>query len=183
MCRSYVRRRARRARHDGVGAPATHGVELVRWPSQAARRDRFARDGIPRLLLVEPDDDPPPAIDLDEDWVRLPVDDRDIEARAGPPGPVVGALDDARPWIDGQACSIEARRRAAGAGRGAVARTLLASPGRSSIVARSNAASGPPGPPSHQGGRRRRLPAAPAGRCPPPPRAHGALPRGFVIDL
>jgi DNA-binding response OmpR family regulator len=38
------------------------------------------RDGVPRLLLVDVEA-APPVVDLDEDWVRLPADDRDIAAR------------------------------------------------------------------------------------------------------
>ncbi len=116
---------------DGVPGAATHGVELVRWPSETALRDRFARDGIPRLLLVEPGEDPPPAIDLDEDWIRLPADGGDVEARAVRLARSSAVLDDARPWIDDQ--RLLHRGPAAvqlTAAEAIVARTLLASPGR-----------------------------------------------------
>ncbi len=52
--------------------------------------------GKPRLLLVEPDADPPITTDPYEDWVRLPAHERDIAARVlglsgrlSPPKPLV----------------------------------------------------------------------------------------------
>jgi hypothetical protein len=55
-------------------------VELVRWPAEAVRRAELAAQGRPRLLLVEPGVAPPP-VDRDEDWIRLPADERDVSAR------------------------------------------------------------------------------------------------------
>ena len=116
---------------DGVSGAGTHGVELVRWPSETARRDRFARDGIPRLLLVEPGHDPPSTIDLDEGWIRLPADPTDVEARARQLAESSAVLDDARPWIDDQG---RLHRGPAAvqltAAEAVVARALLAAPGR-----------------------------------------------------
>lgn len=57
-------------------------VELVRWPTDAARRTSFARAGIPRLLLIEEGASLPEVVGIDEDWVRLPVADEEIRARA-----------------------------------------------------------------------------------------------------
>ncbi len=56
-------------------------VEMVRWPSQRQRRDQLCASRLPRLLLVEPDSPPPVAFDPLEDWVRLPVDRNDLQAR------------------------------------------------------------------------------------------------------
>ena len=56
-------------------------VELVRWPSQRDRRDRLRSSGHPRLLLVEGDTPAPLVTDPMEDWVRLPVDRSDLQAR------------------------------------------------------------------------------------------------------
>lgn len=56
-------------------------VVLVRWPAEAPRRARLVADGVPRLLLLEesaPAPDPPDCL---EDWVRVPVEDRDLQAR------------------------------------------------------------------------------------------------------
>jgi DNA-binding response OmpR family regulator len=58
-------------------------VVLVRWPEEAAERDRLTESGIPRLLLVAPEADPPDTVDPLEDWIRLPADDRDVRARVG----------------------------------------------------------------------------------------------------
>lgn len=60
---------------------ATSDVQLVRWPDDAARRDELAARGVPRLLLVEAGTTPPPSIDVEEDWIRVPADERDLWAR------------------------------------------------------------------------------------------------------
>ena len=60
------------------GGPA---VAVLRWPDHRARVDELRRICQPRLLVVGPDDDPViPSDDL-EDWLRLPVDDRDVRMR------------------------------------------------------------------------------------------------------
>lgn len=56
-------------------------VELIQWPAQADRRGNLAARKRPRLLLVATEADPPRSTDLLEDWVRLPVSDRDVRAR------------------------------------------------------------------------------------------------------
>jgi hypothetical protein len=58
-----------------------HDVVVVTWPDQQEEAERLARQGVPRLLLVEPDADPPMHHDILEDWLRLPADDRDFRAR------------------------------------------------------------------------------------------------------
>jgi len=58
------------------------GVELVRWPQQAALRSALARAGVPRLLLVEADDSPPNPIGLAEDWASSPADDAQLIDKA-----------------------------------------------------------------------------------------------------
>jgi len=57
------------------------GVVLVNWPEHADQLTALAQAGLPRLLLVAPDADPPASVDASEDWVRLPADERDIAAR------------------------------------------------------------------------------------------------------
>jgi hypothetical protein len=57
-------------------------IELVHWPRDEVLRDRLARAGVPRLLLVDPSAEPPGRIGIDEDWIRLPADERDVWARA-----------------------------------------------------------------------------------------------------
>ncbi len=56
-------------------------VELVHWPKEAARRDRLNELRQPRLLLVDPDAEPLLTVDPSEDWVRLPADHEDVQAR------------------------------------------------------------------------------------------------------
>ena len=57
------------------------GVEVLRWPAQAALREPLRRAGIPRILLLGPDDLVPEPIGIDEDWLRLPADDADLRER------------------------------------------------------------------------------------------------------
>ena len=56
-------------------------VPLVRWPSEAGRRDDLARLGRARLLLIEERHDPPPVQDALEDWVRVGVDPVEMYVR------------------------------------------------------------------------------------------------------
>jgi hypothetical protein len=57
-------------------------VTLVRWPLEERRRDELMNAAVPRLLLVEPGEEAPVAKDCLEDWVRVPVDDVEVRARA-----------------------------------------------------------------------------------------------------
>jgi hypothetical protein len=56
-------------------------VALVRWPQESSRLDALREGESPRLVLVEPDAQPPLTADCLEDWVRMPADDADIQAR------------------------------------------------------------------------------------------------------
>jgi two-component system OmpR family response regulator len=56
-------------------------VVLIRWPGERERLDAVRDVGAPRLLLVEPAAEPPSTIDPLEDWVRMPVDPGDVQAR------------------------------------------------------------------------------------------------------
>jgi len=56
-------------------------VVVLRWPEDAADVERLAVSGVPRLLFVQPGADPPEGGECEEDWVRLPADDRDVAAR------------------------------------------------------------------------------------------------------
>jgi Transcriptional regulatory protein, C terminal len=56
-------------------------IAIVRWPQDAEVLDRLGPVGQARLLLVDPDAEPPVITDLLEDWIRLPADDRDIQTR------------------------------------------------------------------------------------------------------
>lgn len=71
----------------GVGARPTsdrltrRDVVVLRWPDDVAEVERLAAGRLPRLLLVEETADPPESGDCEEDWIRLPADDRDVGAR------------------------------------------------------------------------------------------------------
>ncbi len=60
---------------------ARRDVVVLRWPDDSAEVDRLAAARLPRLLLVEETADPPESGDCEEDWIRLPADDRDVGAR------------------------------------------------------------------------------------------------------
>lgn len=61
--------------------PGVH-VELVQWPRDEALRTNLARAGVARLLLVAADADPPEVVGVNEDWIRVPADERDLIHRA-----------------------------------------------------------------------------------------------------
>ncbi len=56
-------------------------VELLHWPKEKGRRDQLHQANQPRLLLVDPEAEPPLTVDPAEDWVRLPANHRDVQAR------------------------------------------------------------------------------------------------------
>lgn len=59
----------------------TMDVALLRWPAETIRRDSLIAEGVPRLLLVEPGEDPPLPTDCLEDWTRVPAAEDDVRAR------------------------------------------------------------------------------------------------------
>jgi DNA-binding response OmpR family regulator len=67
-------------------------VELLHWPADEQRRAQLGRDGVPRILLVDPEARPPVTPDPLEDWIRLPVDHDDLEARVSALHRVVGRV-------------------------------------------------------------------------------------------
>lgn len=56
-------------------------VELLQWPEEQERRAKLKKASRPRLLLVDPEAAPPLTVDPAEDWVRLPADHQDVQAR------------------------------------------------------------------------------------------------------
>jgi hypothetical protein len=101
------------------------GVAVIRWPRESTRAVELARIGIPRVLLVAPDADPPDATDPLCEWVRMPADERDLQqrvvelrSRASAARPIVGdhgLLWRGETWV--ALSPIEARLAAALVGR------------------------------------------------------------------
>lgn len=75
-------------------------VALIRWPADEDLRADLAERGHPRLLLVEPDSEPPLCADVLEDWVRLPVSPTDRNARIKALESRMGGDDRPRPTLD-----------------------------------------------------------------------------------
>lgn len=64
-----------------ASVPDHDGVVVVRWPEHRDAAERLARLHRPHLLLVAADAAPPAVQGCLTDWIRLPADDADIEAR------------------------------------------------------------------------------------------------------
>lgn len=116
-----------------LGAP----VAILRWPRDAARREELAGLGIPRLLVVPPGVGVPPVAD-DEDWVRLPSDERDIAARIAGLRHRTGAV-----RLD--ATSLHTRRGVVPLSPAEAAATAVLLEGGGGLVARSAVAAALPG--------------------------------------
>jgi hypothetical protein len=58
------------------------GVELITWPDQSALRSALARAGVPRLLLVDGEHEPPNPLGLGEDWATLSAVDDELISKA-----------------------------------------------------------------------------------------------------
>ena len=58
------------------------GVELLTWPGEATLRSALSRAGVPRLMLIDSDAEPPSPLGLAEDWVRLPTSEEELIAKA-----------------------------------------------------------------------------------------------------
>lgn len=56
-------------------------VELVNWPADGDRRAKLRDRGTCCLLLVKGTSPPPQTVGPLEDWIRIPSDRRDLEAR------------------------------------------------------------------------------------------------------
>ena len=54
---------------------------MLRWPEEEARRARISQAGAPRLLLVPDGEEPPAVADCLEDWIRVPADENEVQAR------------------------------------------------------------------------------------------------------
>jgi two-component system OmpR family response regulator len=74
-------------------------VVLVRWPEEHDRLEELRATGLPRLLLVGPDEQPPQPTDALEDWIRLSADDGDMRVRVATLESRVSG-DQVRPEVD-----------------------------------------------------------------------------------
>jgi DNA-binding response OmpR family regulator len=67
--------------HELLWYAAATQVAILRWPDDADERARLDRDGRPRLLVLDADNDAPSCNTCLEDWIRLPASDHDIRVR------------------------------------------------------------------------------------------------------
>lgn len=51
------------------------------WPAESDRRVELKERSHPRILLVDGSEPAPVTVDPLEDWIRLPADERDLQAR------------------------------------------------------------------------------------------------------
>lgn len=58
-----------------------HHIKFLRWPHQEAERSQLIQDRTPVLWIVESNVEPPECVDPLEDWVRPPLQQRDVDAR------------------------------------------------------------------------------------------------------
>jgi DNA-binding response OmpR family regulator len=64
---------------DNAGHDAS--VALVAWPYEADHAEELRMAGRPRLLMLSAADDPPVCDDELQDWVRIPSDPLEVNAR------------------------------------------------------------------------------------------------------
>jgi hypothetical protein len=56
-------------------------VAVLYWPDEAEEADRLDRGGIPHLLLVDPHATPPVSGSCLREWITLPANDVELQAR------------------------------------------------------------------------------------------------------
>lgn len=56
-------------------------VAFLRWPEDSDRRSVLVEERRPRLLLLDVGAEPPDSSDCFEDWVTLPVEDKELASR------------------------------------------------------------------------------------------------------
>jgi hypothetical protein len=82
------------------GAATASAVTMLRWPRDAVRRDELAAQGAPCLQLVE-DGVAPPHVREQEDWLRVPADERDLLVRLERLALLTRPSEAAAPKLDG----------------------------------------------------------------------------------
>jgi DNA-binding response OmpR family regulator len=71
----------RPSRPTGPSRPPVRDLAVLTWPEEAAQAERLRREGVPRLLLVARDADPPQDVDHLTEWVRVPAEEQEVAAR------------------------------------------------------------------------------------------------------
>ena len=66
---------------DALAILSEPDVVLLHWPSDQEALDHARERRQPRFLVVEGDAEPPARWDRLEEWIRLPADRRDVQAR------------------------------------------------------------------------------------------------------
>ena len=56
-------------------------VAVLYWPDEAEEAERLERDGMPHLLLVDPQATPPTSGSCLQEWLTLPVRDLELQTR------------------------------------------------------------------------------------------------------
>jgi DNA-binding response OmpR family regulator len=76
-------------------------VVVARWPHELERLEAARAGALPRLLLVESAELPPPPVDPLEDWIRMPAPAAEVRTRVATLAARARAMaDDRRPCID-----------------------------------------------------------------------------------
>jgi Transcriptional regulatory protein, C terminal len=56
-------------------------VAVLYWPAEADEAERLDREGLPRLLLIEPGVTPPASASCLQEWLTLPVIELELQTR------------------------------------------------------------------------------------------------------
>jgi DNA-binding response OmpR family regulator len=75
-------------------------VVMVPWPTQEVHRSTLSSVRRPRLLLVDPGVPAPRVTDVLEDWVRLPANEEDVQARVATLAARSESVASGRPGLD-----------------------------------------------------------------------------------
>ncbi|MEX0768339.1 MAG: winged helix-turn-helix domain-containing protein [Microthrixaceae bacterium] len=82
--------------------PGFDGIELLRWPDQELARRALERAGIPRILVLTGSGEPPSNLGFDEDWIRAPYRQSDLEARVRRLATLLREQSSQELWVDEQ---------------------------------------------------------------------------------
>ncbi|GEM_PF-1339258 len=91
--------------------PGFDGIELLRWPDQDLARRALERAGIPRILVLSGNGEPPSDLGFDEDWIRAPYRHQDLEARVRHLATLLRVQSSQGLWLDEQRVLHRGNRR------------------------------------------------------------------------